>query len=216
MKINDILRIFRKWLLLIILLPVVCVLIAGFYFYQVATPQYTSYAEILVFHQANENSITGSDLGTSEEIINDFIKIVYTSPVMQSAATRMGVTLDTLEACKISITKETDTRVVKISITSSDPTFSYKAVKAMTTVAIESAQEYLQTDNIREIEPACEAYQSGPASLKNTLMAGVIGVVAAVAIALVVELLNTTVRTAEDVEKQLGLAVLAKIPRFDK
>ena len=216
MNVNDILRIFRKWILLIILLPLVALMASAFYNYQIATVEYTSYADILVFHQQNDETLTGGDLTTSDKVINDFIYIAGTSPIRLEAANRMNVTVGALNACQITVTKQTDTRVVRIQVVSSQPEFAEKAVQAITTVSVEYAKEYLQTENIRTIEPACAGYRSGPNSLRNTLLGGVMGLAAAIAIALLVEMLNTTIRTAEDVEKLLQLPVLAKIPRFDK
>lgn len=226
MDLQNIFRVIRKWLLLIILVPVLTVMVTGYYFYQIAQPEYTSSAKILVFHQQNEEVLTGSDLGTSSNIINDFCVIVTSTPVLQDAADSMEieraggdksqVRLADLKACKIDVNKGTDNRIVTVSVTSKNASLAYNAVDAIVNSATVYAVDYLKTDNIRIIEPACDAYQSGPASFRNTVIGGAAGFIVAIVFVLMIEFLNTTIRDAEEVEKLLELPVLAKIPRYEK
>lgn len=226
MELQNIFRVIRKWLLLIILVPVLTAMVSGYYFYQIAQPVYSSNAQVLVFHQQDENYLSGSDLNTSSNIINDFCAIVTSSPVLQDAAnameferadgTKSKVTLAELKACTIRVSKGTDNRIVTISVSSTNASLAYNAVDAIVNSARLHAVDYLQTENIRVIEPACQAYRSGPASLRNTVIGGVAGLAVAIGFALMIELLNTTIRDAEEVEKLLELPVLAKIPRYEK
>ncbi|MDO4543696.1 MAG: Wzz/FepE/Etk N-terminal domain-containing protein [Clostridia bacterium] len=226
MDLHGIIRVIRKWLLLIILAPVLTAMVTGYYFYQIAEPTYTSRAQILVFHQQNENVINASDLATSSNIINDFCVIVTSTPVLQAAADSMqivrsdgsigSVSLEELKSCSISVTKGTDNRIVTVAVGSGNASLAYNAVEAIVESATQHAIEYLKTENIQVIEPACEAYQSGPASFRNTVIGGIAGLAIAVLFTLLVETLNTTIRDAEEVEKLLSLPVLAKIPRFEK
>ncbi|MDO4564662.1 MAG: Wzz/FepE/Etk N-terminal domain-containing protein [Clostridia bacterium] len=225
MEIQNIIKMIRKWLLLIILLPILCVMVAGYYFYQLATPVYTSTAKILVFHQQDSDVISGSDLTTSSNIINDFCVIITSTPVLQDAADSMlinrsdgtvgTVTLAQLKQCRISVSKGSENRIVTLSVTSENASLAYNAVEAIVESATLHAIDYLKTENIRVIEPASEAARSGPASLRNTALAGLLGLAAAVGFAFLVEMLNTTIREPEDVEKLFGLPVLAKIPKYE-
>ncbi|MDD3401061.1 MAG: Wzz/FepE/Etk N-terminal domain-containing protein [Eubacteriales bacterium] len=226
MDLQNVFRVIRKWLLLIILVPVLTVMVTGYYFYQIAQPEYTSFAKILVFKQQNDEVLTGSDLGTSSSIINDFCVIVTSTPVLQDAAASMEieradgqkqqVSLSDLKACNISVSKGTDNRIVTVSVTSKNASLAYNTVDAVVHSATIYARDYLQTDNITVIEPATAARQSGPESFRNTVIGGVAGFVIAIIFVLMIEFLNTTIRDAEEVEKLLELPVLAKIPRYEK
>ena len=54
--------------------------------------------------------------------------------------------------------------------------------------------------------------KSGPSVTKNTLIAALVGLVAAVGVLVVIYLLDDTIRTEDDVERYLGLSVLGVIP----
>lgn len=53
---------------------------------------------------------------------------------------------------------------------------------------------------------------SSPSAMKNTLIGGFLGCVLAVGIILLIYLLDDTIKTPDDVEKYLGLSVLASVP----
>ena len=56
---------------------------------------------------------------------------------------------------------------------------------------------------------------SSPSTMKNTLIGGVLGLFLAIAVVVLITLLDDTVKTPEDVEKYLGLNTLTSIPIVD-
>ena len=56
---------------------------------------------------------------------------------------------------------------------------------------------------------------SAPKKLRTVLIAAFIALLLCVFIVELIEILNTTIRTVDDVEKKLGLTVLARIPKFE-
>lgn len=216
MTIQEIIRIFKKWMLLIILLPVVTMMATGFYFYQIEDEVYTSKAEILVYQQRSD-ALSNSDLSTAENLINDFCHLVVTSSVLETVADEMGVNLSRVRTCSINVNKIESTRIVQISVTGTEPQLCYDVCRTLTDVASEYAINKLNANMTSVVENAnLPKTPSGPARLRNTIFGFLIGFCVAVGIAMVVELTNTTIRTQEDVERILELPVLAKIPKFDK
>ena len=55
-------------------------------------------------------------------------------------------------------------------------------------------------------------HKAGPSVGRNTVLGGMLGVLVVAGIAVVSYLMNDTIRTAEDVERYLGLSTLAVIP----
>ena len=214
MEIQDFIRIFRKWRLAIIITPILTTIVAGFYFFQIALPVYSSGTQVVLLHQQNIEVLSGSDLVASSNLLNDYCVLVKTTPILEEAMRDTGITLEQLRSCTVVVTKVPETRVVTIAVSSVDGALAQKVVQAITNVSIEQAKEILQTENITQIEPSSRPKRTGPASLRNTAIALVVGLVLAAGFALLVEMLNTTVRTTEDVEKVLKIPVLAQIPRF--
>ena len=60
--------------------------------------------------------------------------------------------------------------------------------------------------------PAFEAAQIAPTPVRNAALALVLGVLAGVAVALLKNALDRTIRTEEEIERALGLPLLARLP----
>jgi capsular exopolysaccharide synthesis family protein len=70
-------------------------------------------------------------------------------------------------------------------------------------------------DNIVVAEPAeLPKYPVKPRKLQNTLLAAVVGCMLAVGVAFLIEYLDDTIKTSEDVGQALGLSTLGAIARF--
>ena len=217
MGIVEIIAILRKWMLLIIILPVLAVMATAFYYFGgIAPPVYTSDAQILAYNLRTEGEIQGGDLTLSANLINDFCIIVTSTPVLQETADLCGLRLSEVKSCSIRVSKKGDSRVVAISVSANTAALAENVTRALVQVSTRIARDLLSTKNITVIEPATRARQTGPASMRNTVISFIVGLAAGAGFALAVELLNTTVRSEADVEKHLKIPVLGKVPRFEK
>lgn len=76
-------------------------------------------------------------------------------------------------------------------------------------------QEAQKTPNVRVIDPALRPVQPvKPKKKLNMAIAGFLGLFVGCGLAFVIEFLDTTIRTRQEVEAQLGLPVLGQIPQF--
>ena len=71
----------------------------------------------------------------------------------------------------------------------------------------------METEAVNVVETAnLPTYKASPSVGKNTVMGGMVGVLIVAAVTIILYLTNDTVKTAEDVERYLGLSTLAVIP----
>ena len=72
-------------------------------------------------------------------------------------------------------------------------------------------------ENITIVEPATVPnYPSGPNKTKIVLTATAVGVVLAAGIVLLLEFMDNTIQSSDDIEKHLGIPVLAQINKLDE
>lgn len=75
---------------------------------------------------------------------------------------------------------------------------------------------YLKMENVAVVDSAGPVPDPvKPRVFLNTAVARILGAIPAVGLALLFELLDTSIRTHEDADHHLGLPVLATIPHFD-
>ena len=77
----------------------------------------------------------------------------------------------------------------------------------------------MQIKQIMDVDAVQTVYEaevpqepSGPNTMKNTALAGILGLVIAVGIYVVIFIMDDTIRTEEDVTRYLGLGTLGVIP----
>ena len=106
-----------------------------------------------------------------------------------------------------------DTRVVAISVTNSDPYLARDIANTIRSTAAAHIQAVMNTEAVNVVDEAnIPSEKSGPKVKRDVLIAGFAGIVLALIVNFVLFLMNDKVTTAEDVERYLGLSVLAQMP----
>jgi capsular polysaccharide biosynthesis protein len=81
---------------------------------------------------------------------------------------------------------------------------------------METVQEIMKVENIQVIDTAqVPTSPVQPRPMMNIAIAGVLAIMLGVFIAFLIEFLDTTIKTPEDVEKNLGLPVIGSIPMVE-
>lgn len=118
---------------------------------------------------------------------------------------------------KLSVDTPTDTRVVSITVTDTDPYTAAQIANAVRDIASKHIQQVMDIKAVNVVETAnIPDEPSSPSVPKNGVIGGLLGILLAAAVVLIVYLTNDTVKTPEDVEKYLGLSVLGTIPYSSK
>ena len=109
---------------------------------------------------------------------------------------------------KLSVDTPTDTRVVSITVTDTDPYTAAEIANAVRDIASKHIQQVMDIKAVNVVETAnIPDEPSSPSVPKNGVIGGLV---------IIVYLTNDTVKTPEDVEKYLGLSVLGTIPYSSK
>ncbi|WP_173022314.1 YveK family protein [Ruthenibacterium lactatiformans] len=108
------------------------------------------------------------------------------------------------------------TQVMKITVKDTDP----ERARAIAADIVEQAPEIIiQTVKAGSVEIISQAKANeipvSPSKMKNTALAGILGVVLSVGIIVLKFLLNNKFMTDEDITNKLGITVLGIIPQID-
>ena len=160
---------------------------------------------------SNSSSALSSDLSASQMLTNDVATLLQSDRVMSDAADQLG--LPSLRGYNITVTSESTTRVITLQVTSSDAQGSANVANALADCVSNVAQEVMNVESVNVIDeaPTPEA-PSGPNRMLYVAVAAMAGLFAAVAIVVLMDVIDTRVRSAEDVEELLELPVIGRIP----
>ena len=216
MTLLELFGLLRKHLGLVIALPVVCALITAAVSWGFLPNEYTAETSIYALTKTSssdaENEIvTSSDLSASQMLANDFAELAKNDQIQNKTAESIG--LDNLNAYKIEVNSSNTTRIIKVSVTGSDP-------ESAAIVANELAEEIGDTAvrimNVEAVNVVSEAKApitpSGPRRALYTLVALLAGLFVAIAIVVIMDMLDTTIRNDEEAMELLEAPVIGRFP----
>lgn len=216
MTLLELLTLLRKHLKLVVLLPIACMVVMGLVSVLMMGDTYTARTDMYVLASSSDDASTAalsSDLSASQMLTNDVATLLQSDRVMNDAADRVG--LDDLDGYDIEVSSETTTRVITLSVTGSDPQGTANVANALAESISDVAQEVMNVESVNVIdEAATPEAPSGPNRLLYVAVAAMAGLFAAVAIVVLMDVIDTRVRSAEDVEEMLGLPVIGRIPEM--
>ena len=116
----------------------------------------------------------------------------------------------------VSVSSVSDTELIKISVSDQNPIYAAQIANEIATVFKEKVGEIYNLNNVYVVDKA--EISSTPANVnvtKNIIIFTVIGIVVSFLCAFMANMLDTTIKTAEDVEKKIKVPVLASIQKYD-
>lgn len=213
MTLLELFQLLKKHLKLVITLPVVCAIAMGIVSFAVMDNTYT--ATTTMYVRANNTDDNGqmnyNDLSASQMLSNDIATLLDSDSVKSGAANELG--LADLDDYKVSVSSETTTRVITLSVTGTDAKETAKVAKAMASSVSTVAQNVGAAQSINVIDEAkTPEVPSGPKRMLYVAVAFLAGIFIAVAYVVLADMLNTRIRGAEEAEELLGIPVVGRIP----
>ena len=164
-----------------------------------------------------EASVTTSDLTLNSKLVSTYSELVKSKKILRAVISNLGIKLDEDVLRKnVSVTSVKNTELIQISVTNADPAVAAKVANEIAKVFTENIKEMYNLNNVHVMDEA--EVPDNPSNIhhsRNVIIFALIGVVVSVVYVLLLNMLDTTVKSAEDVEKLLGLPVLASVPVYD-
>ncbi|HFI0405424.1 TPA: YveK family protein [Streptococcus suis] len=202
---------------LIILTAFLGALVAFAYSSFLVTPQYDSTTRIYVVSQNVEAGagLTNQELQAGSYLVKDYKEIILSQDVLTKVQTELGLTESIKE--KIAVSIPVDTRIVSISVRDADPNEAARIANGLRVVAAQKIIEVTKVSDVTTLEEAVPAEEpSTPRTKRNISLGLLAGGFLAVALVLVVEVLDDRVKRPQDIEEVLGMPLLGVVPDSKK
>lgn len=201
----------KAWL--IILVAVVCACGMAAYTKFRIDPTYTSKATMLVL--TKETTLTSlADLQLGTQLTKDYTILITSQPVLDEVIENLGLNMNhkSLKG-RVSIENPEDTRILYVSVTLNDAKQAKAVVDELVNVSSAYIAEQMDITAPRIIEYGeLTGTKTGPNMTKNAAMGFLAGALIVCAILVIMELLNDTIQTEDDVERYLSIPTLAVVP----
>ena len=185
------------------------------------TPIYQSSTQILVNQKKQEGAMfQAGEIQTNIQLTNTY-KVIIKSPVILEQVNEklnLNMTAQALTG-KINVANEKDSQVISVTAEDKDPKLARDIANATADVFKGEVAKIMNVDNVTVLSKAEVAENQSPIKprpMLNVAIAFVVGLMAAVGLAFLLEYLDNTVKKEEDVENLLGLPVLGIVARMDE
>lgn len=178
------------------------------------TPVYESTTKIYILNKQDNANVTYSDLQMGTQLTKDYAELIQSRFVLEEVIQQLGLDLKYEELKKkVDVSTLSDTRIISISVKDRNPAMAMNIANAIRDASSVHITNVMDIEAVNVAETAnMPTVKASPSVGKNTVIGGALGVFAVAAAAIIIYLLNDTIKTADDVEKYLELSTLALIP----
>lgn len=220
-SLKEIFEVLKKRLVLIITLTLGAALVSGLVSYFLLTPTYQSTSQFIVNQKSSENdSVDVNEIRSNVEIISTYNVIIKSSRILDQVVDELDLTISAgALSTKLSVANEQSSQVV--TVTATDPDAEMATAIANKTVEIfeNDIYELMNVDNVSvltEATTAADPQAVSPNPPLNIAIALVLGAMVGVGLAFLLEYLDNTIKTEEDIEHKLELSVLGVISHINE
>ncbi|MBS7263305.1 MAG: hypothetical protein KIG36_06835 [Eubacteriales bacterium] len=211
LTIKQIGKLLVKNVIWLAIVTVAVMLVAGIYTKAFVRPYYISTSQVYIDITTGEDApSTSAQLAAAQSHAANFKSFAETRYAQERVAKTLGI--EDLKGYSLEVAVITGTTQMEISIVGPNANVAYAICHVMTDVIIEMARDYANV-RVTVVDDAVQADKpAGPKLLKTVVVAGIAALLITAIVIIVMEMLNTKIKNAEDAEEILGLTVLAKIP----
>ncbi|MBS4206718.1 Wzz/FepE/Etk N-terminal domain-containing protein [Bacillus sp. FJAT-50079] len=220
-SLKELMQTLRKRMNLIVLITLAAVVISGAVSFFVITPIYQSSTQLLVNQSKNEQQVYNpAEIQTNLQLINTYNVIMKSSFILEKVIEDLDLdmSVDSLDS-KIAVQSAKDSQVVNVTVQDPNPHQAADIANKVAEVFQTEIVHLMNIDNVNILAKAEVGENVSPVKpqpLLNIAIAFVVGAMAGVGLAFLLEYLDNTIKTEQDVEKILELPVLGAIATFDE
>lgn len=218
--IEQIITMLRKrfWLMLIvtIVIGVGATLITYLFQDDVYEAKSTIIVSSVKSAEAGTDPLTYNDYTLNVKLVNSYSVLCKTNRVLEQVIAEQRLPMTTARlAEKINVSSAKDTEIIHISVRDGDPALAQAIANSVTRIFQKEVIEFMKMDNVQIIDEArLPAVPVSPNRPRNAALGFAVGLVFGFGLAFLVEILDRSIKSEEQITELLGIPVLGSIPRI--
>lgn len=215
-ELRDIIQIVKKYIVLILIVPIIFAIIGAVISIYFIDPVYES-STTLIVNQSKDSSeaINKTDVDLGKSLIYTYAEMAKSNTVLDN--TKKSLNLDELDGKTISVSPVKDTQILKITVQNTNPQLAMDIANNLVNEFTLEITRITKIENVAVVDYArLPVNPIKPNKLMNTIIAGILGEMLILLIVFLMEYLDNTIKTEKDIEKYLGVSVIGTIPNFNQ
>ncbi len=211
----------KRWKL-IALITIAATLVSAILSFFVIKPQYEAKTKLFIGKQETQenNAYNNSDVMMYQQLMKTYSELAKTSDLVTKAVKSANLDYNQNQIKGIlnnlNVTPSADTQILDLSFKGKNPEEVLKVTEAITDEFISESKELIPNGNVQVIQkPQLPENPVSPNKKLNILIAFVLGLMIGVGIVLLLEYLDNTFKSREELEKTLDLPIIGAIPDYN-
>lgn len=218
LSINDVFKTLKRRWRIIVSIILICLIGSTVYSFFIARPVYKVSTKLFIGKEVTEG---GADYNSSEiqmyqKLIKTYAGIAQSEDVIQRALDRSNIDLNAKSIlANMEVTPGVDDQFLTIALKSEDPSEGLEILNNIIDEFIETSSKIYTNGNISVVTTA--KYPDSPISpnkMMNIAISFILGLMIGVGLSFLLEYLDDTAKSKDEVEAILGVPVLGVLPEF--
>lgn len=220
LDLRHLLQVFLKRWWIIALAVFLCLSVALALVFYILVPIYRADTTLYIGKNVDQKSdLTYNDMMLGTQLVKDYRELVISRMISNTVIQELGlkdITAGQLSD-KLTVSSKNDTRVIQISTEDKDPELAMNITNKVADIFKTKVVEIMKVENVQVIDRAeLPINPVKPNKLMYLAISGLIGIVLGIFIIFLIEYLDNTIKTPEDIAKHIDLPVIGTIPVFPK
>ena len=219
---KELLSLFWSKIFQIILITLIKAGVGTIYTYGFVTPKYSSSTRLVLTGSestagSETNSITTTDVTLNSKLVSTYSELIKSNKILRQVISNLNIDISEAQLKKnVAVKCVEETEVIQITVTNENPTYAAKIANEIAKLFSNMISDIYNINNIYIVDEAEVA--NSPSNIhhsKDIAIFTALGLAISIMYVLIANMLDTTIKTPEDIEKGVGLPVLVTIPLID-
>ena len=204
----EVLSEWKKVLVSTVLAGLIMFVVSAF----ILTPQYESTSKLYLMKEGGLSSLTDLQLGSN--LATDYMEVIDGRPILDQVIENLSLDMTYGELKELLVfTNPANSRIIEITVTHPEPETAKAIADEIADVAAAYIEKRMDQDKPSVLQYGYVAKEPvSPSIPKNSVIGAFVGAFLAIAIIVITYLMNDTIMTPDDMERKVGLKVLASLP----
>lgn len=205
---------------IVLAITAILVLIAAIYSFILQTPKYKSTTTVVLTMSEGENAtaVTTTDVTLNQKLLGTYVDIVKRDMIIDKVIENLQIANLTSSQLKSDVTVSTkeDTYIIDITVSNENSEYAARIANEIGKVFSEEVSKMYKMNNIYILDSA--KVNSTPYNVKPAKYIGIAfiaGIFISCAVIVIMNLFDTTVKSADEIEKALKVPVIAQLAFYD-
>lgn len=215
---SKLFTILKKNMKYLIVLPIVFLVLSMMITFIFMTPKYSSSTQILVNQKETDNQMIAQQVQSNLQLVNTYSEIIKSPRILDKVSKNLKGKYSSNDISgMVTVSNQAESQILNIAVENESREAASKVANEIANVFSKDVSKIMNVDNVSILSKAdTNGTPISPKPLINAVVGIFLGLIVALIIIFLKEMLDKRIKTEDDVEEILGLPVLGVIQKFDQ